>query len=207
MPKEEKIVEESVVVPASVNHIAAIINADKERKVVELQRMVQEAQATHDRMLSDRAKAPDGVSGEFYFEKDERDRLVELHVPEAIPKFKPRKPGVDMEPGEFMQGATMKASWCPPGENDIRLKDMIRQGHIPVIVDGEHISHGGDLLFRRDIVFTRDKFKRGHDLNQARLRTDIVQAETGDEGRKFRGDGLEVSQGPIERDRSSRDDQ
>ena len=60
---------------------------------------------------------------------------------------------------------TMRCYFDHEGEHDIRLKKHVNVGWQPILLDGEFIRRGQDIMFKRPIEFTIDQRKKNDALS------------------------------------------
>ena len=131
---------------------------------------VEKAKKAQARLLDERKKAPKGVKFDP-FASDPLDDAVKRLVPKAMPSL-------DLTPetrqiGEFAQGATEQAAWFTKDKH----RDALFQGFEPVIEDGEHYMVGDVGLYKRPIVFKRDKVRSIGRMSKERMKISSTEFE------------------------------
>jgi hypothetical protein len=139
--------------------------ADQER--AKLERDSERAKRIEKQLLEElqqeskrRSTAPAGANVTRDFSESRRDRLARMYWPESIEEHADR-----LHPTRVTKPATLSVGWSPPQDR----RKMIDNGWRPAIIDGEHLSDGGDLCYLRDIRIKRAQRTVEKELRDSRF--------------------------------------
>ena len=105
-----------------------------------------------------RKNAPKGVTAGMVFENPRRNQMLRL-VPEAF--------GKDAKGNVSIGGRGAKESVFFGKAR--KHRQYLAQGWVPVLDDGEHAQHEGDLMYCRPIVFSRAEQKQAQAISDQRV--------------------------------------
>jgi len=128
---------------------------------------------THDPVTRMRKPVPEEIDPNYVY-KDEREEIIEMFAPDCIDKRDER--------GARIQNSSEFTAFFGDPKGDMSL--YRRQGYIPIVQNGEQVTHRGDPLFKRAReLFTKERMRsEGISRRNAEASLEAEDADAAKEG-------------------------